>query len=103
MLMLSPVLLMPPLVVRLLMNLFVEPCVRSSLLEGTVGVPLRSLYDPLVATVARLGVPLKSVYAPEVATVAREELFTLPFSTVDSVEPPVKLVAEPESLKVWLK
>ena len=36
--------------------------------DGNVGLLVRSAYDPLVATVARLGLPDKSAYAPLVAT-----------------------------------
>ena len=38
---------------------------------GIEGAPLRSLYLPDVATVAKVGLPLRSLYAPLVATFAK--------------------------------
>src|SRR5579875_3070433 len=48
--------------------------VNSEVFVGIAGVPLRSLYFPDVATVAKDGVLLKSEYDPEWATVANPRL-----------------------------
>ena len=77
--------------------------VRSDVFVGIVGVPLKSEYAPVVATVAKselctkllslvksdvfvgiVGVPLRSLYAPVVATVANELLATKSESLVRS-------------------
>jgi hypothetical protein len=47
---------------------------KFKILVGIEGLPDRSEYDPLVATVANEGLPDRSEYDPLVATVANEGL-----------------------------
>ena len=49
----------------------------SAAFAGMLGLFDKSLYEPLVATVASVGVPDKSLYAPVVATVDNVGLFKI--------------------------